>query len=114
MKALSGSVQDNSLAMRQSFSVAVGYMFKYSSAGSQEKLIKYLYRLYTEKDDSVLKSAAVLSMHEISKHSSDVFKQFEDVCMSLAYYGMHDTNEDVKKVWTDVWQNNTGDVTTAL
>ena len=108
IKAISGSIQDRSEPVRRSFAVALGYVFKFCSLTSMEKLITHLRNMYCEHDEKEHQSGATFSFAEISKHSADKFRDFETSILPLAYYGSHDQDETIKKVWSDVWEAHVG------
>lgn len=43
----------------------------------------------------------------MSRHASDELKRIYVEVLPLTYYGMHDSDNNIKKIWVDIWEENT-------
>lgn len=57
---------------------------------------------------------AAYCFSEIMKHASDRAKAFESMILPMSFYGKNDSDEQIKNVWKDVWENNTGSASTTV
>ncbi|KAI9031501.1 proteasome stabiliser-domain-containing protein [Hyaloraphidium curvatum] len=115
---LAGMVSDRNPTLRKAYAVSIGYLGSACSPAALGKLVEDLRGMYAgpaagEDPDAGLVPA--FAMRELSRHSSDAFKsRCLDVALPLAYYGMHDPNEEVAGAWKDVWEDNTAGASSAL
>lgn len=114
IKALSGAIKDRSLALRTSFSVSLGYIVRFCSEDSTEKLVNHLKSSYCAHTEIENRSGSCLAFNEISKHSNDCIKQFDEKILPVAFFGCRDHEESVAKIWNDVWENNVGSTRNAV
>lgn len=114
MKSLSGTINDRSVPLQKSFASACGYLAKMCSSMTMEKFIVHVRGMYCDKTELESRLGATLIFSEISKHSPDVFKQFESDILPIAFLGTHDADETVKKVWSEVWEANISRPSTAV
>ncbi|KAJ3409587.1 hypothetical protein HDV05_004331 [Chytridiales sp. JEL 0842] len=107
LKALSGAVSDRSPAVRKSFATSIGYIIKLCSDAAIQKLIQYLKTMYVDAENEDTRSIAGITFMEMTKRSPDTLAKFHSDVIPLAFVGKRDESEAIRKVWNDVWEENT-------
>ncbi|KAJ3206273.1 hypothetical protein HDU67_008289 [Dinochytrium kinnereticum] len=114
LKALSGAIADRSAAVRKSFATAIGYTLKLCGQTSVSRLITHLRSMYTDGEDDDTKSIPGITFLEMSKHSSDALANYFPEVLPLAFIGRKDANESICSLWSQVWDDNTAGLTSAV
>jgi len=108
LKALASTQSDRNMTIRKLYSSSIGYVAHISSYQALSKFIKKVTKQYIENDDEETRSMAAVVLKEISNHASD---QIKDNCLKivlpLAIFGSCDPDENINKIWRDVWDDNT-------
>ncbi|CAJ0835750.1 10586_t:CDS:10 [Entrophospora sp. SA101] len=114
MRALSGAILDPSSTVRKSYAVAVGYLAHLTTDSTLIKYIEHVKKFYIENSEDSNRSITAISILEMSRHASDELKRIYVEVLPLTYYGMHDSDNNIKKIWVDIWEENTAGSTGAV
>ncbi|KAJ3045279.1 hypothetical protein HDV00_011151 [Rhizophlyctis rosea] len=107
LKALSGVVYDRSPVVRKANATAIGHICRVASEGAISRLLTHLKTSYLEGEDLEQRSVAGIVFLEISRHANDVLKAHYGEVLPIAFIGARDPEEELKKVWQNVWEENT-------
>ncbi|CAO3594598.1 unnamed protein product [Absidia cylindrospora] len=107
LKTLSGAVRSKNPVIRKTFATATGYVCQLASYDRLVSLVKHLKKLYIEEEDEESHIAAAVTCVEITRFAADRIKSLSSEIVPLIYFGEHDPDEQLKKLWQDAWENLT-------
>ena len=118
MSALVNGLGDQSTSVRKVFAAALGYLCRVSRRKRVGRIIEALLAQYTDEASTDSKRLSCgQATQQIVDHAADITKeQFFPLIAPYAFLASHDTNDDVRKLWTAVWDemvpsSDTGAVT---
>ena len=105
MSALVNGLGDQSTSVRKVFAAALGYLCRVSRRKRVGRIIASLLAQYTDEASTDSKRLSCgQATQQIVDHATDITKeQFFPLIAPYAFLASHDTNDDVKKLWTAVW-----------
>ncbi|KAI8330892.1 armadillo-type protein [Chlamydoabsidia padenii] len=107
LKALSGAIRSKNPVIRKTFATATGYVCQLASYDRLVSLVKHLKKLYIEDEDENSHVTAAVTSVEITRFATDRIKSLSSDIVPLIYFGEHDPDEQLKKLWQDAWENLT-------
>ncbi|CAO3637178.1 unnamed protein product [Cunninghamella blakesleeana] len=107
LKALSGAIKSKNSVIRKSYATATGYTCQLVTYDRLVSLIKHLKKLYIEDEDEDSHAAAAVTAVEITRFATDRIKSVATEIVPLIYFGEHDPEDQMKKLWKDAWENLT-------
>lgn len=114
LKALTSGIHDRSPVTRKAFASAIGHISKLASDEALRRLIEQVHKMYIEGEDEETRSISGLTILEISRQAPDRLKNYHSVILPIAYLGTRDDTDSIKKVWEEVWEENTAGSSGAL
>ncbi|KAJ3390388.1 hypothetical protein HDU84_007518 [Entophlyctis sp. JEL0112] len=114
LKAMTSAINDRSHAVRKSFATAVGHIAKLCSIQAVQRLIGSMRTVYTDSEESEMRSVPGIVALEMSRFSNDMFAKLNSEILPLAFVGRHDADSGIKTVWTEVWEENTASASNAV
>ncbi|ORX62567.1 ARM repeat-containing protein [Hesseltinella vesiculosa] len=107
LKALSGAIKSKNPVIRKTFATATGYVCQLATYDRLLSLVKHLKKLYVEETDEDCHTASAVTSMEITRFATDRMKSIASEIVPLIYFGEHDPDKDLKKVWAAAWENLT-------
>ncbi|CAO3648654.1 unnamed protein product [Cunninghamella echinulata] len=107
LKALSGAIKSKNSVIRKSYATATGYVCQLVTYDRLVTFIKHLKKLYIEDEDEDSHAAAAVASVEITRFATDRIKSVATEIVPLIYFGEHDPEDQMKKLWKDAWENLT-------
>ena len=105
MSALVSGLSDQSTSVRKVFAAALGYLCRVSRRKRVGRIIESLLAQYTDESSNDGKRLSCgQATQQIVDHATDTTKeQFFPLIAPYAFLASHDTNDDVRKLWSAVW-----------
>ena len=109
MSALVNGLGDQSTSVRKVFAAALGYLCRVSRRKRVGRIIESLLAQYTDEASTDSKRLSCgQATQQIVDHATDTTKeQFFPLIAPYAFLASHDTNDDVRKLWSAVWEEMT-------
>ncbi|KAI8088970.1 proteasome stabiliser-domain-containing protein [Halteromyces radiatus] len=107
LKALSGAIRSKNPVIRKTFATATGYVCQLATYDRLLSLTKHLKKLYVEEEDEDSHAAAAVTAVEITRFATDRMNSIASDIVPLIYFGEHDPDEQMKKLWQSAWENLT-------
>ncbi|KAI8073997.1 proteasome stabiliser-domain-containing protein [Gongronella butleri] len=107
LKALSGAIKSKNPVIRKTFATATGYVCQLATYDRLGALLKHLKKLYVEENDEDAHAAAAVTAMEMTRFATDRMKSVAPEIVPLIYFGEHDPEDALKKVWASAWENLT-------
>lgn len=108
LNAIPKHMNDRNETVSQSYAAALGYVARGASDASIVKVAAIARRLYFEADDERARLNSAEVVRAIAKYSTDRFSALGTEFLPFVFFARHDDDEDVKKLFDEVWDGNTG------
>lgn len=106
LKALSGTLQDFSETLVNSFAESCGYVFHACSAKAQLSLLNYLSTSYVSHQTlPIFRLSIARTALELSKHSADALLHTPSLILPMVFLGRQSVLEAESSLWAQVWEN---------
>lgn len=107
LKALSGTIRNKNLVIRKSYATAIGYVCQLATYDRLNSVIKHLKKLYIEDEDEDAKAGSAVTAVEITRFATDRANSVATAIVPLLFFGEHDPEENLNKLWKQAWENLT-------
>ncbi|RCI02581.1 hypothetical protein CU098_001872 [Rhizopus stolonifer] len=107
LKALSGTIRSKNPVIRKSYATAIGYVCQLASYDRLISLVKHLKKLYIEDEDEDAKAGSTIAAVEFTRFATDRANSIVTVLVPLVFFGEHDPDQDLNKLWKAAWENLT-------
>ncbi|KAI9262116.1 armadillo-type protein [Phascolomyces articulosus] len=107
LKALSGAIRSKNPVIRKAFATATGYVCQLATFDKICSLVRHLKKLYIENTDEDAHAASALTAADMTRFATDRMNAVASEIVPLIYFGEHDPDDDLKKVWAAAWENLT-------
>ena len=106
MSSLVQGLNDQSTSVRRVFAAALGYLCRVSKRKRVGRVIEGLLSQYTSDDSQPPKrlSCGLAVQQIVDRASESTREEFFPVIAPYAFLASHDPEEDVKKLWSAVWE----------
>ena len=101
-------VLDRNETVSISYSMSLAYLMRLVSDKEVEETIVHAQRLYFEADELSHRAVAGEILQSISKLANDRFMHFATGFLPFAYFGRHDSDEQVRELFEKTWKENVG------
>ncbi|KAJ1736098.1 proteasome component M29, partial [Coemansia biformis] len=106
VKAVSGSLAENSALQRQAWSAAIGYMAPMLSPGMFKNLLKHLEKIYVERYDDEARGVAGQVLEQLAQRCPE--RLCENTSgpgtASFVLFGCSDANEAISTAFQSAWR----------
>ncbi|GAN03092.1 proteasome-associated protein ECM29 homolog [Mucor ambiguus] len=107
LKALSGTIRSKNSVIRKSYATAIGYVCQLATYDRLISVVKHLKKLYIDEEDEDAKAGSAVTAAEITRFATDRANSIATVIVPLIFFGEHDPEEDMNKLWKAAWENLT-------
>ncbi|GAA5798664.1 hypothetical protein HPULCUR_004069 [Helicostylum pulchrum] len=107
LKALSGTIRSKNPVIRKSYATAIGYVCQLASYDRLVSVTKHLKKLYIDEEDEDSKAGSAVTIVEITRFATDRANSIATVIVPLIFFGEHDPEENLNKLWKQAWENLT-------
>ncbi|KAI9480308.1 MAG: proteasome stabiliser-domain-containing protein [Benjaminiella poitrasii] len=107
LKALSGTIRSKNIVIRKSYATAIGYVCQLATYDRSVSLVKHLKKLYIEEYDEDAKAGSAVTAVEITRFATDRANSVASAIVPLIFFGEHDPEENLSKLWKAAWENLT-------
>ncbi|KAI7902114.1 proteasome stabiliser-domain-containing protein [Cokeromyces recurvatus] len=107
LKALSGTIKSKNPVIRKSYATAIGYVCQLASYDRLISLVKHLRKLYIDEEDEDTKAGSAVTTVEITRFATDRANSIATSIVPLIFFGEHDPEENLNKLWKAAWENLT-------
>lgn len=101
-------MSDRNETVSQSYAAALGYVARGASQSSIIKVADIAKRMYFEAEDEKARISAAEVVRSIAKYATDRFASLGSEFLPFVFFARHDDNEEAKKLFEEVWNDNTG------
>lgn len=115
LNALKSALRDKNVAVRQLYSVAIGYSGRFVTVQELEAFIcdplqqAYVSGLSADSEDAIGNRLLVaLVLGELNKHAADAMQDARSKFLPLTYFGCHDLDKSVREAFEQLWESATG------
>ncbi|KAK3071415.1 hypothetical protein LTS18_014863 [Coniosporium uncinatum] len=108
LKLMEKRVIDRNDTISKSYAEAAGYVSRVASDDQILQLIKYSKHLYFELEEDRHRIASGDIVYAMSKHATDRFNSFASDILPFIFVAKHDSNEHVKELFQNTWNENVG------
>lgn len=108
LNAIPKYISDRNETVSQSYAAALGYVARGASDDSVLKAAALAKRLYFDTGDEKSRLTSGEVVRAIAKYSTDRFNSLASEFLPFTFFARHDDNKDVRKIFTEVWNDNTG------
>ena len=105
--ALSGAIQDKSPVVAKLMATSLARLVALAPEATLVKLIAHLQKIYLETEDPDIKNISGVTMLEIARQAIEALKKCTTEATPLVFFGMHDEDENVQKIWSEIWEDLT-------
>ncbi|OBZ85602.1 Proteasome-associated protein ECM29 [Choanephora cucurbitarum] len=107
LKALSGTIRSKNPVIRKSYATAIGYVCQLATYDRLISLVKHLKKLYIEDEDEDAKAGSAITTVEFTRFATDRANSIATAIVPLIFFGEHDPDQDLNKLWKSAWENMT-------
>ncbi|KAI8369986.1 proteasome stabiliser-domain-containing protein [Blakeslea trispora] len=107
LKALSGTIRSKNPVIRKSYATAIGYVCQLATYDRLISLVKHLKKLYIEDEDEDAKAGSAITTVEFTRFATDRANSIASAVVPLVFFGEHDPDQDLNKLWKSAWENMT-------
>ncbi|KAJ2723286.1 proteasome component M29 [Coemansia sp. Benny D115] len=106
VKAISGSLTENSPLQRQAWAAAIGYMAGMLTPGMLRNLIRHLEKTYFNKYESEVRGVAGQVLEQLARNCPEKLRQHggEAGAMGFVHFGCFDADEQIAEAFQSAWQ----------
>lgn len=108
LKIIQKNISDRNEAVSSAYAVAFGYVSRVSSDQGILDGAAYAKALYFNADDVRPRFMAGEVVRAVGRYATDRFAALASAFLPLVYIGRHDADEDVRRLFREVWDDNTG------
>lgn len=108
LKAIPKYLSDRNDTVLQSYAASLGYVARGASDGALLKVSGTAKGLYFDSDDDKSRLTAGEIVRAVAKHSTDRFTALASEFLPFVFLARHDENAGVKRLFEEVWNDNTG------
>lgn len=101
-------ISDRNETVSQSYAAALGYVARGASESSIIKVSGIARRMYFEAEDEKARISSAEVVRSIAKYATDRFASLGSEFLPFVFFARHDDNAEVKKLFGEVWNDNTG------
>lgn len=106
--AIQKHISDRNEAVCSSYAMALGYVARMSSDQSILKIAAYARRLYFASEEARSRVISGEAVRAVGKHATDRFASLASAFLPLVFIARHDEDLQVRKLYQEVWDDNTG------
>lgn len=107
LKALSGTIKSKNSVIRKSYATAIGYVCQLATYDRLVSVVKHLKKLYIDEEDEDAKAGSAITAVEITRFATDRANSIATAIVPLIFFGEHDPEENLNKLWKQAWENLT-------
>ncbi|CEP12173.1 hypothetical protein [Parasitella parasitica] len=107
LKALSGTIRSKNPVIRKSYATAIGYVCQLATYDRLVSVVKHLKKLYIDEEDDDAKAGSAVAAVEITRFATDRANSIATAVVPLIFFGEHDPEQDLSKLWKTAWENLT-------
>ncbi|KAL5121874.1 proteasome component M29 [Pleosporales sp. CAS-2024a] len=108
LKLIQKTIHDRNETVSSSYAAAAGYLARLASDKQLLSTIAFAQKLYFESEDDSDKNRLLAGdiMRAISLHATDRFTAFASSLLPFIYLAKHDSEESVRKLFTETWDDH--------
>ncbi|KAI8639177.1 proteasome stabiliser-domain-containing protein [Parasitella parasitica] len=107
LKALSGTIRSKNPVIRKSYATAIGYVCQLATYDRLVSVVKHLKKLYIDEEDEDGKAGSAVTAVEITRFATDRANSIATAIVPLIFFGEHDPEKGLSKLWKMAWENLT-------
>lgn len=108
LKAIPRYISDRNETVSQSYAAALGYVVRGASDASIVEVSALAKRLYFDAEDEQSRVTSGEVVRAVAKYSTDRFSSLGSEFLPFVFLAKNDDNTEVKKLFGEVWKDNTG------